>query len=492
MLLTNDPQPLAPGSSGQTVVERKNLLQLSLRGNVQVLPLAPSFDWSFYGRLHGPDAPPVSDTISLGSLMHAVARRTHKKRRLCALMLRVTPGAPAGLPASAAAAPVRFAVDLYSLVKRAKPQAPSKVLRADHAPVRSVPGNVIVPASGEIFSIADRTLTVRKTYAYGAGSARLVFTKEEQAQARSGPGEPGIALLGFSPRDGDGGAGPRVGLREADNVGCSHFLYPAEAELPGSGAAFSALHGAMLRRGVIGLALLTRAARSPPKLVALLPSAATADAETGEQLTPPGLHVIYLPYADQARAPELVTLPQPPAAASESAVAAAAALTRALALADFRCDDFSNPDVAQFNRCLEHYALVADDPVEEALEVQAVEDTTLPEVEAFAERHADTICAQLSAAVATDLPELEAAPGRGGGGGGGSKRKALEPGEAEAKAGDDSARAAKVARLHGEGVELRTATVDDLKAYCRTHGLKLSGTKPELLARVSASLGSTE
>jgi len=489
VLLTNDGRPLAAGSSGQTVVERKNLLQLSLGGYVQVLPLAPSFDWAFYSRIHGPDAPPgageAGEGASLASLLHSVRRRTHKKRRLCALELTLSPGLPAGLPASRDAAAVRIATDLYSLVKRAKPPSTLMVTRLEHAPLKTKPGMVQDQGASALRSLHDRTLVVRKAFAVGAGPP-LLLTAAEAAEARAGPGAPGVALLGFAPLAGEAGAG-LVGLREADNAAASHFLYPSDAAAPGSGAAFAALHGAMLRRAVFGLALLTRAQRSAPKLVALLPAAEQLDKESGVQTQPPGLHVIYLPYADDARANEGVTLADPPLHAPPAAVAAAQRLVRALRLSDFRCDDFSNPDVLQFQRCLEHYALVADDPVEDAIGPGAVEDQTLPAEADFAEHGAAELAAALVAAVAAELPEEEAAASKGKGGG---KRKApADEGEAAARADEDVGRAAKVARLHAEGKELGAAvTVDDLKGFLRQAGLKVSGTKPQLLARVAEHL----
>ena len=74
------------------------------------------------------------------------------------------------------------------------------------------------------------------------------------------------------------------------------------------------------------------------------------------QATPPGLHMIYLPFQDDLRFPEedpllMKATPAPPRATSEQ-VAAAEQLIDQLTLEDFSCANVPNPAVAN------HYDVV--------------------------------------------------------------------------------------------------------------------------------------
>jgi ATP-dependent DNA helicase 2 subunit 1 len=531
LLLTNDPSPLRAGSEGGKALERAALLA-DLKISVQVLPLSSAAEFGaprgFYRRLHNdPDAPPpggcaLSD--ALAPLCERLRRKAHKKRRLCALELRLAPGAPPdGDAAAAAAAPCRIAVGLFSLLAPATKAAPIVVDRASYTPLTRVTSLTCADTT-EMLAPAD----VRRALPYGA-AGHVVLSPSEAAAAKRSPTAAGLNVLGFAPR------ATAAALRPSDTLRPAYFAYPEEGVRPGSAAAFTALLGAMASRDVIAVATLTRAPGAAPRLVALIPQArplmprmsrthacmrahadaAFADAamahacvspqrevkdkDSGAQTAPPGLHVLPLPYADDVRAhvPHAV-LPVPLAPADadgagahgdggEAAAAAEAAaqlgdatqaVVRALSLADFRCEDFDNPALQQFYAYLETLAL--DEPFE-----PHTHDCTLPAEEGMRDGGAaHAVVAAMADALSriAPPPEEERGGGAGGGAGGAKKRKAAagadEEADAKRIAGADSVR-----RLGPDN--LARAKVDELKAYLKDVGLKPGAAKKdELMAKV--------
>ena len=454
-----------------------------------MVPLSsPSFDWRFYRRLLRPGAQPPPPPASLEELFAAVHHRSQKRRRLCALELTISPGTSAGLVASREGAPVRLGCALFSLIREARLPKKISVSRLDGKMVKSVPKQFTGAASGVSMLSTDRTVSMHKATPYGPTS-KVTLTLDEDKAARAGPAAVGVQLLGFIPQAPAGEEDQLlVRLREVDNTGTSWFLYPEESLRTGSVAAFSALHAAMLRRRVVGLGVYTRATTSAPRLVCVLPGELEEGGEQvlpSSQLYPPGLHLIPLPFQEDARDTAHFALPAKGEALAPSpeAMEAARALVTRLRL-NHLPGDISNPALDKFVSRLEYYTLTGGDEVEECVEPEGRgADGTEPDIgtaegacgeEAcgLAGQGAAALAAELDAAVKACIPEeMEeeaAAP----------KRKAT------ADPVDDSARAAKVARLCASGEELdKNVTLDDLKAYLRSMGGKVTGTKPVLLAR---------
>jgi hypothetical protein len=89
-----------------------------------------------------------------------------------------------------------------------------------------------------------------------------------------------------------------------------HFVYPDDTMARGSTMAFAALHQAMLQREVAAL-VWVQPKNNVPMLGALQAQAEHAD-ELG-QLTPPGMHLLYLPFFDDIRTSERQVRQLPPA-----------------------------------------------------------------------------------------------------------------------------------------------------------------------------------
>jgi hypothetical protein len=74
-----------------------------------------------------------------------------------------------------------------------------------------------------------------------------------------------------------------------------------EGSVTDSNKAFKALLHAMASLKQLAICRLVYRKGSVPRFVALLPQLAKIDPETGEVLQPPGLNMIFLPYADDMR-----------------------------------------------------------------------------------------------------------------------------------------------------------------------------------------------
>ena len=521
VLFTNDTSPLSAGGDGSTAVERAHLLQqMGIFIHVVALSTPTHPGWAFYkvrsaGRctrglspwvecLLTPIAPcptahpqrpghalgrplrgPVRhadsrlprkpkahtpQTNRLDALQERVRQRIHKKRRLTSLELYISPSNPVGLPGSVETAPMRMAVGLYSLVMQATKPTPERVDKLQNRPLRTMSKFL---SRGSFIQFNPREPNTRQTRRLPYGGTTLDFSPQEAADLRAGPGQPGLALLGFK---------PAASLRDDDQLRSSWFLHPEEAQRPGSTVAFTALLAAMLRARVVAICLLTRSSKTPPRLVALLPQGPEVEmrqqaggGETAVMTSQPGMHVLCLPFRDDIRLGiEDAVLPYavaPPP--TEEAARAAAAVVDGVKLADFASEGVTNPKLQHFYTKLEEFAIDADDIVMDSIAPEAPHevtlDGTLPDVGNF---NAAVLEAFSAALGGLDPGAQSAAAPKAG-----TKRKAaeLDP-EAEEKAGE-------VVRL-AEAGKLATATVDQLKMYCRAHGLTVGGKKAELVARV--------
>ena len=436
-------------------------------------------------RIHNDPDTPWDDRFEerLDALQERVRQRTHKKRRLTSLELYVCPGGAVGLPGSLDGSPVRIAVGLYSLVMQATKPTPERVDKQANVPVKSVSKFMARGYNSITFNPRDHA--VRQVRRLPYGGAALDFTPHEAADLKAGPGQPGLALLGFKPIS---------SLRDDDQLRSSWFLHPEEALRPGSTVAFTALLAAMLRAGVVAICLLTRSAKTPPRLVALLPQGLEVETrrqsgagggEVAVMTAQPGMHVLCLPFRDDVRAgiedavlPCLVAPPPP----SEEVARAAAAVVSGIKLTNFVCEGVPNPKLQHFYTKLEEFAIDADDVVMDSIAPEApheaTTDGTLPQVGRFHHAALEAFSASLRGRLDPVAPVVAAAKG-------GTKRKAAEmDAETQQKADDATA---VVVRL-GEDGKVALATVDQLKWYCRIHGLAVSGKKGDLVARVEKQM----
>ena len=328
-------------------------------------------------------------------------------------------------------------------------------------------------------------------------ASRVLATEGEVAALRGG-GPRGFTILGWAP------VGPAV--RPTHAMQAPSFLYPTRdtdgdcGPLPGGRAAAVALHTAMLgteegegeEGGMAGAPTPARAAlasfvRSPgsrPRLVALVArrEVVVAAPDGGvSQAVAPGFDLIYLPWADDARRPEMARavvghppFPAPPPGADAAADAVVAALATPAPPPD-------SPHAATFggftpvpNPVLQReYELLAALALGEPLPpgpAPAGGDATLPPVRGAAAASA------ASAAVAALLASCGAQTRPG-------KAKGVK--RAGSASPDPAPLAASLARVQAGGAG--SLTVAELKGVLRAWGLPLAGVKAALVARLEAT-----
>lgn len=200
---------------------------------------------------------------------------------------------------------------------------------------------------------------LRKAYKFGGDA--ITFTTQEIIQIRQCFGDPVIRIIGFKPMS----CVPIwVNMKKAT------FIYPSEADFVGSTRVFSALHKKLWKSKKMGLVWFIARRNASPILCALVPVEEKFHRE-GEQVMPPGLWLIPLPFADDIR-----QFPEQP----DSSLKTTDALTDKMRLiieqlqlpkGIYDPSKYPNPDLQWFYRILQALAL------EEELPSQP-DDKTIP------------------------------------------------------------------------------------------------------------------
>eukprot|EP00483_Globobulimina_turgida_P001551 UN01553 len=105
-------------------------------------------------------------------------------------------------------------------------------------------------------------------------------------------GDPSLTLMGFKPLD---------RLKKYYQYKPSQFVYPNEQRCVGSTIAFNALLQAMHQMQQFAVCRYIFRKVSAPQFVALVAQKEVIDPETNKQTAPPGMHMIFLPFADDIR-----------------------------------------------------------------------------------------------------------------------------------------------------------------------------------------------
>ncbi|KAL6752157.1 SPOC like C-terminal domain-containing protein [Haematococcus lacustris] len=293
-----------------------------------------------------------------------------------------------------------------------------------------------------------------------------VVLQQQEIQELKRMKPPGLVLLGTKPLD---------CLKDHYNVTHSTFLRPKEQAVAGSTAGLKALLDALQETGRFALCRCVKSKAALPTLVALLPQPEILN-PAGIQELPEGLHMIPLPFRDDLRAPEadpaMVGLQV--AFADSLQVAVAAQLVAAWTL-PYTTGGISNPSLQRHFDVLQHLALYKEPPNEEE-----VEDGTLGRP--VTDPQVLSALARFQAEVLDPLASLPSPVKLVGG----TKRKAADA-AGELSIGEQYALGIgghKWADVALDMGKLEKRTAEDLKIYLKYHGLKLSGRKAELCARI--------
>ncbi|KAL3684814.1 hypothetical protein R1sor_002836 [Riccia sorocarpa] len=312
-----------------------------------------------------------------------------------------------------------------------------------------------------------------------------------------------LQLLGFKPLE---------CLRDYYNLRPPTFLYPDDEAISGSTCAFIAIHRSMINLQKFALAFYGGTAT--PQLVALVAQEEETD-ENGSQLQPPGIQMIYLPYADDIRPAEKYHADNVihPKRGQEDQIKQAVTLMRKLDLRDFTVYQIQNPGngarailrmsslfvklsicgiigsvltcALMFMPALQrHYAILQALALEEE-ELPEVKDETQPDEEGMKSGPVVSTVNQFKVSVygaeyEQEMAEAEAAKAKGSAAA--QKRKAA------------SENASKEASQYdwndlADSGKLKDLTVVELKYYLSANKLPLSGKKDVLLSRILTHLG---
>ncbi|ESW14598.1 hypothetical protein PHAVU_007G001600 [Phaseolus vulgaris] len=267
-----------------------------------------------------------------------------------------------------------------------------------------------------------------------------------------------LHLLGFKPLS---------CLRDYYNLKPSTFLYPSDEGTDSSMCIFIALHRSMIQ--------LNRGSCSRPQLVALI--AQEEVVQSGSQIEPPGMHMIYLPYSDDIRLVEerysdtsgMVTK------ASSDQIKKAADLIKRVDLKDFSVCQFTNPALQR------HYAVLQALALEE-YDIPEMKDETLPDEEGLARPGVVKALEEFKTSVYGDNYDEENEQGIG------------KPTEASKKRKANAEFATKECEQYDWGEladtgKLKDLTVVELKYYLTAHNLPLTGKKEALISRILSDMG---
>jgi len=341
MLFTCRDQPHSdPQLRRQALTKARDLSDAGM--HLELIALGDGFDTgAFYKEMltlggEQPDKAPTVCSERLENLMERVRRVEHRVRTTGRLLMKLGPD-------------VEMSVCLYTAVRKTSKPQKQRLCKRTNEEVRTVTKE-FNEQTGELLMPSDfvKYQNVR--------GKKIVFTHDE-VRSTAVVHPVGIELLGFKPLS---FLTPDLYVRPA------HFLRPSEEDVKGSTALFTALLQRCSARSVLPIVRVVPRVSSEPAWAALLPQQGEEDEETGEQITPAGFHVCYLPFADDFRDVDLSS----DVRASGEMVDAAKAIVNKLS---FRFDplSFDNPDLQTHWRNVECLAL-------NRTELEPVPDYTAP------------------------------------------------------------------------------------------------------------------
>ncbi|XP_055993528.1 X-ray repair cross-complementing protein 6 [Sorex fumeus] len=366
------------------------------------------------------------ESSKLEDLLRKVRAKETRKRVLCRLKFKLNKD-------------LAFTVGIYNMVQKAYKPAPVKLYRET---------NELVKTKTRTFNVNTGSLLLpsdtKRSQVYGN---RQIVLEKEETEALKRFDEPGLVLIGFK---------PSFMLKKHQYLRPSLFVYPEEYLVKGSSTLFHALLTKCLEKDVVALCRYTPRQNMPPYFVALMPQEEELD-DQKVQITPPGFHLIFLPYADDKRKVPFTGK----VSATPEQVDKMKAIVQKLRF-KYRSDSFENPVLQQHFRNLEALAL-------DLMEPEQAEDLTLPKVEAMDKRLGSLV---------DEFKELVYPPGYNPEGKV-SKRKqdGEDPGSKKPKVelSDEALKA------HVSAGTLGKLTVPVLKEACKVYQLKVGTKKQELL-----------
>ncbi|XP_059150749.1 X-ray repair cross-complementing protein 6-like [Physella acuta] len=343
LLFTNNDDPHATNTKLKNLAETKAYDLKSNNIDLELIHLTNGderFDVNkFYKKLLFSDDDETTQlpdaSVKIEELLQRVRAKDHKKR----VQRRVSFSIGEGL---------HLSVGVYNLVRSCPKPYPVKLTKRENAELKSHT-KTYLKDTGEVLMPQD----LKKAQTYGG--RKICFENDEVSEMKQFE-DPGLYLVGFK---------PITSLKKYFHVRPGNFIYPDEKKIAGSTTLFTALLKKCLEREMTPICKYIPSRSYPPRFVSLLPQAEEVD-ENKVQITPPGFHVIYLPFADDFRKVPFEETPK----ATKEQIAKAKDVVKKLTF-KFSSENFDNPVLQKHWRNIEALALERDEP-------DKFEDLTLP------------------------------------------------------------------------------------------------------------------
>ena len=335
LLFTNNDQPHKnnPSLERQAKTKAKDLFDVGI--DIELMPIKPrvgQFDTSLFyeyivGEIDEDDRATMPDPAEkFEELLTRVQKKDHKKRPLARVSMNLGSG-------------IGLGVSVFNLCRTAVKSSFVNLDSRTNEEVKTVTKLVCETTGVELLP------TDLKFYQM-FGGAKVVFEKEEVNSIKSA-GETGLTLLGFKPRS---------SLKRYHHVRPAQFIYPDEKSISGSSRLFTALLEKCASKDLVAICRFVPRLAATVKLVALIPQKEELD-EHNVQLSPPGFHLIFLPFADDLRKLSYEDTPR----ANDEQVEKAKEIVKALT-SSFDPLDIENPSLQKHYSNLEALALDKDSP----------------------------------------------------------------------------------------------------------------------------------
>jgi len=191
---------------------------------------------------------------------------------------------------------LRIGVKGYMIIKRQEPHRTCYVY-TDGEKTQLVHGSTTMLAEDTARTV-DKT-EVKKAFKFGGET--ILFADDELKKIKYF-GDPVLRIIGFKDLK-------LLPIWATTKHPC--FIYPSEMDFVGSTRVFSALQQKMLKSKKFALCWFIPRRNAAPVLAAAVASAEKLD-EDGKQLSPPGIWIMNLPFADDVRQnPETTTVSAP-------------------------------------------------------------------------------------------------------------------------------------------------------------------------------------
>lgn len=297
------------------------------------------------------------------TMMASVRRKEYRKRRLSSMLFSFGPTSATSTDTSvfdAGSKVNQVGVQIFKMIQVAKKPLHQWLYARSNEPLKSV-SRYYDSVSGENLETEDIS-----TYVDVAG-IRIPITKDEMTALKKGSSPAAVSandddktqqvgnmeLLYCIPKD--------VFLQNDLNIGTPYFLYPDEKTIEGSNIIFEAFLRECAGSEAIPIVKFAYNRAAVPCAAALYPQLEIVD-EDGCQVSPPGFHIIPLPFAEDIRfnplpEEEVVTQVSPDVLTLAEQV---------MDLMDLGSDfsytkDIENPSLQQFYSILQSVALNESD-----------------------------------------------------------------------------------------------------------------------------------